>query len=275
MISVVVRAIEQSRTQQHSSNGKSAKCTRQINATHKCTVPISLSRDTITCTPPLVHTAGRRAHDKALARPIEDGSTLKRMVVASPTDPACAPPGHSPEAHIRALPSTPLTPKSTTENKTKEQKPHHSTRGRAWEDRGHQSRKVNDTFITNASGRSQVCCASCSANSVCVGGGDREREGRGAKGHIGRAGAEGKSVERGCAVMVTAPCTAIDHSRKVSFYPTVKMFIIDVRLGQLGRGGAGQAARQTSRRGGQARQSRSQKLCHPRAPRAHQVKQNA
>lgn len=43
MISVVVRAIEQSRTQQHSSNGKSAKCTHQINATHKCTVPISLS----------------------------------------------------------------------------------------------------------------------------------------------------------------------------------------------------------------------------------------
>ena len=159
------------------------------------------------------------------------------MVVASPTDPACAPPGHSPEAHIRALPSTPLTPKSTTENKTKEQKPHHSTRGRAWEDRGHQSRKVNDTFITNASGRSQVCCASCSANSVCVWEGGTEKGKGGAKGHIGRAGAEGKSVERGCAVMVTAPCTAIDHSRKVSFYPTVKMFIIDVRLG---RGGAWQ-----------------------------------
>ena len=74
--------------------------------------------------------------------------------------------------------------------------------------------------------------------------GGRGERGR-AEGLIGRAVAEGKSVERSCAVMVTAPCTAIDHSRKVSFYPTVKMFIIDVRLGRGGAGGRRQGKRAT------------------------------
>ena len=52
---------------------------------------------------------------------------------------------------------------------------------------GHQSRKVNDTFITKASGRSQVCCTSCCASRKIVG---RSRGQVGGGGPVGRLQAQ-------------------------------------------------------------------------------------